>query len=367
MLEIIDTANYGGAEKHTRLITKTYANMGFDVWFIYPPGEYAETYKSLEKENVTCIEYDIRRNLFQTIKYVKELLIQNDIWFIHSHNYLADFIAASASKRMTHIKCFTTIHFLLKLHKTSPIKKLQMYLFSLYAFSKMKKVYTVSNEVARITSSYFHQPKGKVMRALNSIDFGELVIDDDKSLALRRELDPYGDKIIVLCTSILHEAKGQKTIIEAIGKYLKDLPIVFWMLGRGEEKENYEKFAQELQCEDKIKFAGYRNDVNIWFQVCDIYVHPSHHDPLPRSLLEAMYFKNPIVASSIDSIKEVMSDRENGLLADPNNPHAWALAIRSLLDDNDLSCRIAKNAHSFIQENCSMDKMAQFMIDNLDG
>ena len=52
-------------------------------------------------------------------------------------------------------------------------------------------------------------------------------------------------------------------------------------------------------------------------------------------LLDAMYFGLPIVASRVGGIPEIVEDRVNGFLIEPEQPDAMIAAIDELLSDAD--------------------------------
>jgi len=71
-------------------------------------------------------------------------------------------------------------------------------------------------------------------------------------------------------------------------------------------------------------------------------VSVSVHDGTPNSLLEAMAVGCLPVCGDIESIREWITDGENGLLVDPADPTALADAILRGIEDESLR-RIAAN------------------------
>jgi glycosyltransferase involved in cell wall biosynthesis len=73
-------------------------------------------------------------------------------------------------------------------------------------------------------------------------------------------------------------------------------------------------------------------------------VSPSEHDGSPNSLLEAMACGCFPIAGDIESIREWITDGENGLLVDPADPEGLAAAILRALEDDEL--RAKARAHN---------------------
>lgn len=72
------------------------------------------------------------------------------------------------------------------------------------------------------------------------------------------------------------------------------------------------------------------------FRSARLSVSPSNHDGTPNTLLEAMASGCLPVAGDLESIREWITDQDNGLLMDPNDPAGIAQAIVRGLSDDDL-------------------------------
>lgn len=70
-----------------------------------------------------------------------------------------------------------------------------------------------------------------------------------------------------------------------------------------------------------------------FFRLADVAVSPSEHDGTPNTLLEAMACGAYPVAGDIESVREWVTDGENGRLCDPGDPDALAEAILAALND----------------------------------
>lgn len=70
-----------------------------------------------------------------------------------------------------------------------------------------------------------------------------------------------------------------------------------------------------------------------FFRLADVAVSPSEHDGTPNTLLEAMACGAYPVAGDIESVREWVTDGENGRLCDPGDPDALAGAILAALAD----------------------------------
>jgi glycosyltransferase involved in cell wall biosynthesis len=99
-----------------------------------------------------------------------------------------------------------------------------------------------------------------------------------------------------------------------------------------------EKWASELVIKDNVRLlpvASHDEMANL-FRASDITVSPSQHDGTPNSLLEAMACGCFPVAGNIESVREWITDGENGLLCDPTDKESIARAILRALEDRQL-------------------------------
>ena len=71
----------------------------------------------------------------------------------------------------------------------------------------------------------------------------------------------------------------------------------------------------------------------------------SNWEGLGLVLLEAMYFKKPIIAPRISAIPEVIVNNFNGYLVKPNNVRSYSLAMSKIIDKK--ISKIFKNSKLF--------------------
>lgn len=89
------------------------------------------------------------------------------------------------------------------------------------------------------------------------------------------------------------------------------------------------------------------------FSRAAVAVSPSEHDGTPNTLLESMACGAFPVAGDLDSIREWITDGENGLLIDPGDPDQLAEAVLRVLRDADLRANAAALNQDEISERAS--------------
>ncbi|HEY1016309.1 MAG TPA: glycosyltransferase family 4 protein [Herpetosiphonaceae bacterium] len=139
--------------------------------------------------------------------------------------------------------------------------------------------------------------------------------------------------------------KGYDLALRAMPAILREHPAATLLMVSGinhAERAEVERIGAELGIADHIAFLGRVDDtalVNL-FRACDAYLTPTRYEGFGLTLLEAMAAEAPIVASNIPVVSEIVSDGENGLLADYDSAEAVAAAALRILGDQALQARL---------------------------
>ncbi|HYO77287.1 MAG TPA: glycosyltransferase family 4 protein [Thermoanaerobaculia bacterium] len=149
---------------------------------------------------------------------------------------------------------------------------------------------------------------------------------------LEREFDIPAGKPILVTVSVLRPAKGIEFLLEAAKRVDN---AVFLILGDGNKREEWQALAAQQGIGDRVRWAGYRTDVDTILAGCDALVHPSLDDAFPTVLLEAMAAGLPVVATRVGGIPEIVNDGATGILVPPADAEALASGIGELLSDRE--------------------------------
>lgn len=133
------------------------------------------------------------------------------------------------------------------------------------------------------------------------------------------------------------------------------------LAGDGPERGALETMARELNLEDRINFLGFLPNQELLARLPDysLFVHPSRvtasgdREGIPNSMLEAMAYGLPVVATGHSGIPEAISHGVEGLLVKQDDPAELALAISELLTDGSIYRGMSTAARARIEKEFS--------------
>lgn len=150
--------------------------------------------------------------------------------------------------------------------------------------------------------------------------------------------------------------KGQKVAIQ-IAKRLKEADVKFKMIltgiiYKGEISNEYYhcilKSIVDEQLDDCVNIVVGKNDVRSYFKWCDIFVHPSETEGLPRVVMEAMACKKAVVANAVGGVTDYVLHGFTGFLTRHNNVNDYVEYITMLNNDKVLYEKISCNAYDLV-------------------
>ena len=171
--------------------------------------------------------------------------------------------------------------------------------------------------------------------------------------------------------------KGQDVLIRALAEVpLVERGAVALMAGDaapGAEghRRQLEKLAGRLGVAERVRWLGFRLEVDDVWAAADVAVVPSTRpEPLGLVAMEAAAAGLPVVASAHGGVAEVVSDGQTGLLVPPGDPAALAAAVRVLTDDHETAARMGEAGRRRVQESFGLERMLdelQQLYDELAG
>ena len=99
-----------------------------------------------------------------------------------------------------------------------------------------------------------------------------------------------------------------------------------------------------LGLEHRARVTSVTTDVAQWWTMANGFVLASDAESLPRSILEAMAYEVPVLATDVGGVSEVVHEGLTGFLVRPNDIEDLTLRIRSLLNTDPVDLKVMTEA-----------------------
>jgi glycosyltransferase involved in cell wall biosynthesis len=135
--------------------------------------------------------------------------------------------------------------------------------------------------------------------------------------------------------------KGLLGLVEVAARVIARNPeVIFFIAGDGEQRPLLEAELRRRGIAANFRLPGFIRDVENVMDAFDIGLSTARWEGLPQSLVQLRLKKKAIVASDIPGNREVVRDRENGLLVPWNDAERFAAAILELAGNAGLRRRM---------------------------
>ncbi|MCD2528845.1 glycosyltransferase family 4 protein [Providencia huaxiensis] len=317
----------GGAQIHVRDLSIAMSQLGHTVTVIV--GEYGALTEQLGESN---INYIVESKLTRNISPLKDLLcviklrsilkkLDPDVVTLHSSKAG---IIGRAALIGSKIPCIFTAHGWAFADGISQ-KHQRVYILIEKLFSKFcSKIITVSHQDKNLAIKYNVAPSNKQVIIHNGIPDNTVNFPKNNNSS---------NIVNIICVARFSAQKDHVTLLKALS-HIKQLNWKLNLVGKGPLEQDVKKLANGLGLDEKISFLGERRDVNYLLSSSDIFILPSNWEGLPISIIEAMSFSLPIIASNVGGVSEMVSS-SNGFLIPRGNIEAMSKAITTLLENKE--------------------------------
>ncbi|MEQ9069599.1 MAG: glycosyltransferase, partial [Gimesia chilikensis] len=135
--------------------------------------------------------------------------------------------------------------------------------------------------------------------------------------------------------------------------------IVLLVIGDGPERAKLEQLAHKYTVTPNVRFLGHRTDVDQLFPLFEVFQLASDFEGQSNSIMEAMSYGIPVVASDIPPNRELVVHGETGFLTSVGDSTGFAQFAERILADPQLAKDLGNAARKRMQEEFSVDKMVE--------
>jgi glycosyltransferase involved in cell wall biosynthesis len=173
--------------------------------------------------------------------------------------------------------------------------------------------------------------------------------------AFRTELGLEKDRPVILYASKFQDIKRPADLVAAFARIADSADArrpYLVMVGDGAERAALEAQVARLGIGDSVLFPGFQNQSALprFYDLCDIFVLPSHRESWGLVINEAMAVGRAIVASSnMGCVEDLVRHGENGLLFPPGDIAALAKVLGRLAGDPELCRKMGAESLAIIE------------------
>ena len=282
---------------------------------------------------------------------LRRLVRERQIDIVHAHEYKSD-VLAWALARAEAIVPLSTAH---GWTGHSWRERAFYYPCDKRVLARYPRVVAVSEEIR--TELLRHGASAeRVTTILNGIDHRRFRRHAARAADARARLGGTASNIVVGAVGRLEPQKRFDIFLRSI-RALRDtgLPVHAVIAGDGSQRQMLETLIAELGLGSCCRLTGHSSDVESLYHGFDLYVQSSDYEGTPNTVLEAMAFEAPVVATDVGGTREIAHDERHALIVQPGDPQALASAIRLAIEQPAETRRRAEAARRRVETDLSFD------------
>jgi glycosyltransferase involved in cell wall biosynthesis len=362
----------GGVGRHAiDVVTALAADRRFEVHLIHSAERMDERYR----QGVAALGYQVRvkeipmtrairphqdlQGLWAIYKYLRQ---HGPFAAVHVHSSKAGAIAAAAARLAGVPEVVFTPHAFYSMGLSGSKEKIYQMVeracvalcHHLVAVSTQEKDYILRHRLA---------PRRKIEVVPNAIDPPDLQLGQASRQRLRRQLGLAPHTRLIGSIGRLTAQKDPLAFVELVARRAhryEAMEECYLMAGNGDMEPEVLAAIERAGVGHRLKFLGFRADVDELLAALDIYVLHSRYEGMPYIVLEAMGNGLPIVSTRVAGVIEPLC--EGGILVAVGDVAALDRAVEELVD-GDLRRRLGGANRHLLEQQYSLSTMVAALSD----
>jgi len=357
----------GGQERYVMSLSKALARKGHYVEIITTTKFQIEDIDNDNNINIrtfnpwaTILRNPIAPGMIMSISSIKDF----DIVHCHNEHSFPSMIAAFG-RLLNRTPLMLTVHGQLIFGNS-----LQDSIVTGYERTIGRTVIQVSDSIAVLSnndkdfiSKIAPRSRSRIFLSSNAIDVDELKKNEENHVVCEPIADLISKKkSILLFVGQLVKRKGIQWLIEAYSYLPNDIKerMQLVIVGDGPDKEEFIDLGKHF--DSRISFLGYVDERQMPYVYghARIFCLPSLSEGCPGTVLEAMYYGIPVIATDIPGVRDHF--RDVSILVPPGDVTSLRDAISQLFKDHDLSSRLSERGVNHVMNGYTWDEVADRYI-----
>lgn len=315
--------------------------------------------EDIEKLGASCLSYPIQRNGLNPIKDLQTLFFfirffkENEVDSFLFYTIKPIIWGGLASRFVNHKLCYSMVTGLG------------------YAFQKGTLAKKLLNSLVKfLYRAALKKSKGVIFQNRDNMQvfIDEGIVPQDKCFLVNGsgvdlshfKVSPLPPRTHFLLIARLLGDKGIREYAKAAEIVKQKYPeAVFELVGPEDPSPDGIKLGEvnKWVSSGAIKYSGATTDVRPFIENCSIYVLPSYHEGMPRTVLEAMAMGRPILTTDVPGCRETVVNGENGWLVDKANVEQLAERMIWFIENQEQWPVMGNKSHTIANEKFDVHKV----------
>ena len=167
----------------------------------------------------------------------------------------------------------------------------------------------------------------------------------------------------VLFLGAINQMKGCYDMVDVIKRVAEVVPDIKMVVAGAGEIEQVKSKAIAEGVAEHFAFPGWvrGEQKEKLLKESDVFFLPSYTEGMPMSVLDAMGYGLPIVASNVGGIPRIVHEGENGFMREPGDTAGFAEAIIQIMTSDAMRINMGKQSMEIVKERYSLEKHIELL------
>lgn len=342
---LVSTLDSGGAEKQAVLLA-TQLSKRTNVNLIVLYGDYPEYGRNVDLLSESTVHvYKLSGNMFSKIRHIKQIIKCSQTNVLLNYLTMPDFVGSLVG-RFSGIRVYNSI-------RTSRLPKVKILMEIIAHNLATGTIYNSYSGVDYFEKMGFCKRKNIVIPNCFP-NISEPVVRNDR---LHK---------IIITVGRFDPHKDYETLIQSVSK-LQRYDFRLCIVGYGVLEESIREWVRLYGIQDKTDIHIKPNNVSELERNADIYLSTSILEGTSNSIMEALNWSLPVVATKVGDNDHLVIDGENGYLHPVGDIDGLSASLNKLLDSVYLRNKMGVRSNQILRENYSMEIFEKRYLDLIEG
>jgi L-malate glycosyltransferase len=357
---LLGSLNPGGSETLVLDILKNTGNSGLNIFCIHR--KKGSLYESFRQTGASLLEVrpKNRFDIFYLFR-LRRILKNQKTELIHAHLMIDAFVAVIVTFGLG-IKVILTLH-----GHLSPGNRLTYQFFSFVLKNVDASVFVSQSQFNYHLKKFPGIDVDKCHVIYNGIDFSKF--DQRSDHDIKKEFNIPGESLLIGSVGNFTSGRDQLTICRFLGLLFNEAGINFRFLfvGSRNEREGWlydecVEFCKENKFDDRVIFAGLRNDVPEILHQLDAFVYSTVNDTFGIAVIEAIQSGIPVFVNDSEVMQEITGNGKLAILYCTKNEQDLLQKFLLFLNQVSLYRTKAMNSAGLVREKYSIQNHINGLI-----